>query len=190
MFELYGLFKLIRPSRLLKQLCLTQSRCFFESYALAVRVLRLSIAATNSFACKELMWSRFFYSRFFDRAPGLPIHSPSGNQCDPDFSVRVLRSSIGLPICSPSRNQLDPTFFLQTGESVRRVDHLWVRSRVDVHLDFVALACHPRTTDERIYALALGTCFFAFSFFVFCFSFFFLSLFKSSFRTKHHTSHA
>ena len=50
MLELYGLYEFIRPFRLLKQLCLTRSRWIFDSYVLAVRVIRSKIVATNSFA--------------------------------------------------------------------------------------------------------------------------------------------
>ena len=94
-----------------------------------------------------------------------------------------------LPVRSPSRKQLDPTFFSPNwGEPVRRNDHFWVRSRMDVNLNFAALAGHSRTTDERICALALGMRFFLLFRFFFCFVFSYL--FKSSFRTKHHASHA
>ena len=93
------------------------------------------------------------------------------------------RASV-LLIRSPSRNCPDPTFASNGRELVRRSDHFWVRSRVE--LNFEALTCHPRTTDERIRAPALGTCVFL-SFFVF-FRFFFLYPFKS--RPSYKVSHS
>ena len=46
-------------------------------------------ASINSFAFRKIMWSRFFGSRPRARASVLLIRSPSRNQCDPDFSVRI-----------------------------------------------------------------------------------------------------
>ena len=73
-----------------------------------------------------------------------------------------------------SRSTIRSNFFSPNwGEPLRRGDHFWVRSRVDVHLNFAALACHlsmPEftwATDERICVLALGMCFFLFRFFLF-----------------------
>ena len=61
--------------------------------------------------------------------------------------------------------------------------HFWVRSRVE--LNFEALACHLRTTEERIRAPTLGTFSFLFFFRFFLLCFFYP--FKTSFRTKQHT---
>ena len=80
---------------------------------------RSSIGATNSLGFKEPMRSRFFCSRFCERAS---IRSPSGNHLHPPFS-------------------------LAGGEPRRRGDHFWVRFTVELNLE--ALACHPRTSKER-----------------------------------------
>ena len=55
----------------------------------SVRIVRASI---NSFAFRKIMWSRFFCSHARARASVLLIRSPSRNQRDPDFSVRVFAS--------------------------------------------------------------------------------------------------
>ena len=110
---------------------------------------------------------QIFLFAFFERAS---ILSPSGKECDQDFSVRALALSIGATnslafkkpmrsrffcsrfcerasIRSPSGNHLHPPFSLAGGEPGRRGDHFWVRSRVELNLE--ALACHPRTSKER-----------------------------------------
>ena len=105
---------------------------------------RSSIGATNSLAFKEPMRSRFFCSRFCERAS---IRSPSGNHLHPPFS-------------------------LAGGEPGRRGDHFWVRSRVELNLE--ALACYPRTSKEPTRApwnVFFHSFHFSFSFSLFFFPF-------------------
>ena len=130
-----------------------------------------------------------FCSRTRDRAPALLIRSPARNQYDPDFFLSPDQTSATRhvyeqhrPSCDVRETQRDLTFFPPNeGGPVQRGEHFWVRSRVELTLE--ALACHPRTAQERIRAPWNVVFFFVF---FFCFSFLpcFLSLLKSSFRTS------
>ena len=111
----------------------------------------------------------------------LLIRSPSRNQCDPDFSVRVLRSSIGATNSFAFREPTRPNFFSEQGRTCTTR-----RSRVELNLE--ALACHPNTTEERI--RAPWNVFFFFPFFPFFFSLVFCIPFKVVLPYKHHISHA
>ena len=130
------------------------------------------------------------------------IRSPSGKECDQDFSARA---SV-LLVRSPSRNQCDPEFSVRVfvsehqfvrlqgtisthlfslagGEPGRRGDHFWVMSRVELNLE--ALACHPRTSKSA--PARLGTFFFLSFHFSFSFSFVFFPLSKAVLPYKHRT---
>ena len=85
---------------------------------------------------------------FCDLASVLVFRSQSRNQCDPDFSVRILRSNISATNSFAFKEPSPPNFFSNRGEPVRRGDHFWVRSKVELKLE--ALARHPRTLKERI----------------------------------------
>ena len=90
----------------------------------------------------------------------LQTRSSSRNQCDPDFVGSILRSSTSFTYSSafkePTRSNV---FSPNGGEFVRRSNHFWGRSRVE--LNFEALACRLRATNERIRTpAARGTGFF------------------------------
>ena len=124
MLDLHGLLEFMRSFRLRKQLCLTRSRWVFESYALAVRILRSSIGAFQFVRLQETSVIQIFRFAPCDRAPVLLIRSPARNQCDPDFfSLRtgpVLRAmstnNIGRLVIIDKHNAIQP-FFLRTGEN-------------------------------------------------------------------------
>ena len=105
MFELHTLFEFIRSFCLLRQLliCLTRSRWVFESYALAVRVLRLNIGAYQFVRLQGTNVIQIFFISLNRTGPVL--RAMSTNEHWPSRDYR--------------ETQFDPFFFpLRTGKNL------------------------------------------------------------------------